>query len=306
MSGTMSWTRGAWVVVVTVIALLLVLCGATLTLASPDRAVSTAVASAVKPSARWLATARIALVRELHHAGAPAALAPLPDRGLRGSVSTTTATGSYNWSGYADTSTTTGSFTGVGGHWITPAISSCTAEDMIAVQWVGLDGLTDATVEQAGTLEWCFEGIATYFTWYEMYPAGSIDVGTSLRPGDQIFADVTRAGTTYTLSLTDSTTPANSFTETATCALTTCLDTSAEWVVERPQFEMTGLPPLGDFGTWTITNGIVREGTVVGSISSYDPVEISMVDSTDTYSLSAPSALNAAGNSFTSTWDNSY
>ncbi len=85
---------------------------------------------------------------------------------------------------------------------------TCSAEDQITSDWVGLDGFNSGTVEQLGTISWCFQGTPTYFTWYEMFPAGTIEVGTTLKPGDKIAASVTRTGTSYALKLTDSTTSA--------------------------------------------------------------------------------------------------
>ena len=40
---------------------------------------------------------------------------------------------------------------------------TCTKEDRYAVFWVGLDGWTDQTVGQAGSLAQCFGGAAHYY-----------------------------------------------------------------------------------------------------------------------------------------------
>ena len=278
-------------------ALMLATGAAVTTAAGPARAVH---AAAHQPSARFLAEARTALAGYLRHDHQPAELVHPARNGLRG----TTKAGSYNWSGYADTSTTKGTFSEVSGQWTTPKVT-CTAEDTITSEWVGLDGWTSSTVEQDGTLDWCFKGTPTYFTWYEMYPAGTIEVGTSLAPGDKITATVSRSGTSYTLSLTDATHSANSFTKTATCAAATCVDTSAEWIAERPAFAI-GIAPLADYASWKLTAATETASGKSGTISSYaDNDEISSVDATDSYDLSTPSALTG-GNSFTTTWHNSY
>jgi len=244
---------------------------------------------------RYVRSARRALTVYLRH-GDPLAQ-------VVGPIRSTTA-GSYNWSGYADTSTTDGAFTRVAGTWSTPSVK-CSAEDQITSEWVGLDGWTSSTVEQDGTIDWCFEGTANYYTWYEMYPAGTIEVGTTLAPGDKIAASVSVSkGSTYTLKLTDTTHTANSFTETATCAPTTCLDTSAEWIAERPSFSI-GIAPLADYHSWNQGSGTAIESGVSGTISSFGPIEVTMVDATDSYNLSTPSALTG-GKQFTTTWDNSY
>ena len=155
-------------------------------------------------------------------------------------------------------------------------------------------------------MSWCFRRYPTYFTWYEMYPAGTIEVGTSLQPGDQIAASVARIGTSYTLALTDSTNTANSFTESATCALTTCLDTSAEWIAERPEFSI-GIAPLANYGTWTLTNGSETAHGRTSTISGFSGAKLNstMIDADQAYNLSTASALTG-GNSFTTTWHNWY
>jgi hypothetical protein len=255
-----------------------------------------------RPTAQFVSQARTALVKYLRHNHPTLMLAHHTTRS-HGSNAVTQGQ-SFNWSGYADTSTTAQAFTKVSGAWTTPAVT-CSAEDQISSHWVGLDGATTGTVEQDGTISWCFEGTPTYFTWYEMYPAGTIEVGTTLAPGDKITASVTRVNTKYTLKLTDATHTANSFTKTATCALATCLDESAEWIAERSSFSI-GIAPLANYGTWKLTNGAETAGGTAGTIGSFATVdELTMIDATESYNLSTPSALTG-GKSFTATWDNSY
>jgi hypothetical protein len=254
-----------------------------------------------QPSARFLSQARTALVRYLRH-DHPTLMLAHPTHVHANAV---TAGESYNWSGYADTATKSGTFSAVGGAWTTPSVT-CTAEDTITSEWVGLDGATDSTVEQDGTIGWCYENTPTYFTWYEMYPAGTIEVGTTLAPGDKITASVTRSATKYTLKLTDATHTANSFTKTATCAATTCLDESAEWIAERSSFSI-GIAPLADYKTWTLSSGTETASGKAGTIGSYATTEeITMIDATEAYDLSTPSALTSGKNGFTTTWKNSY
>ena len=216
----------------------------------------------------------------------------------------TSAAASYNWSGYADSAAASGTFSRVSGQWSTPKVT-CTDEDTISSEWVGIDGWSDTTVEQDGTLGWCFEGKASYYTWYEMYPAGTVTVGASLAPGDKVTATVSRSGTAYTLALTDATHAADSFVKKATCAVSTCLDTSAEWIAERPAFAI-GVAPLADYASWKLAGGAETASGKSGTISSYPAnYQISMVDATDNYQLSGTSTLTG-GNSFITTWRNSY
>jgi hypothetical protein len=270
----------------------------TTTVAAPSRVSHTALYSA-----RFLSEARSALVKYLSH-DHPQAMLVHPDTG-RGQAAGTTATTSFNWSGYADVSPTTGAFTKVSGSWTTPGVT-CSAEDQITSNWVGLDGFSDATVEQLGTISWCYERSPVYFTWYEMFPAGTVEVGTTLQAGDKIAASVTRSGQNYILKLTDSTHTGNSFTHAATCATATCKDTSAEWISERPSFS-TGMVPQAHYNAFTITQGAETANGKSGTIGSFATNDsITMIDSTQAYNLTAVSKLSGAGNSFTTTFKNSY
>jgi hypothetical protein len=257
---------------------------------------------AAAPSAKFLREARTALVKFLRH-NHPTIQLVHPGQ-VKVGVAGTTKAQSTNWSGYANTSSSTGAFTKVSGSWVTPKIQKCTKEDQLTSEWVGLDGFNTGTVEQDGTLDWCFQGKQIYFTWYEMFPAPTIEVGKTLKPGDKITASVSRKGTAYTLAVTDSSTKSASFSVKKSCAAATCLDKSAEWIAERPSFS-TGFAPLVDFGKWKVTNGKVTEKGKAGKIGSFSNDAITMIDSTGTYNLATVSALSG-GNSFTATWKDSY
>jgi hypothetical protein len=234
---------------------------------------------------------------------------PIAGRELRGGVESTTDATSGNWSGYADVPTPAGKkFDNVVGSWTEPAVTCTTDENQVAVFWVGLDGFSDATVEQDGTVAECYEGSAYYFTWWEMYPTNDITVvGSKVAPGDKITASVVyEAGNKrYTLAVTDATRKANSFSVVESCAKgLKCANSSADWIGEAPS-SSRGLYPLPDFGTWTVTGGEAAEGTTKASISHFNNDEITM-ESSAGYPLATPSALSDKGESFTDTWDNSY
>ncbi len=184
----------------------------------------------------------------------------------------------------------------------------CGAEDELTSEWVGLDGWISSSLEQLGTMSWCYQGAAVYFTWWEMFPTGTglIRVGTALKPGDKITASVTRSGTNYTLKLTDATTPGNNFTTKQTCPATTCTDTSAEWIAERPAFGI-GIAPLAHYNAFSITNGEQTSGGKAGTIGSFATVnEVTMIDATQAYNLNSVSGLTSKNSSFSTTWQNSY
>jgi hypothetical protein len=212
---------------------------------------------------------------------------------------------SANWSGYADDNTKGTKYSKVAGKWTEPA-GKCGSATSLAAFWVGIDGLTTSTVEQDGTIIECLKSKVHYFSWWEMYPKNAIQVvGSTVKPGDKISASVVKSGTSYALKLTDSTTPANSFSKTETCAATSpCTDGSAEWIAEAPCCKAgTQNPlPLSNFGTWSLSGGTVTGSGKAGTISSFPDNEITMLKSPTGPTEAKPSALNAAGNAFKVAW----
>lgn len=253
----------------------------------------------------FYARALKAMKAELRHMSAPGRRGRLPRIARPAPAAGVTQVAYYNWSGYADSSSTAGEFSRVSGSWTVPSVT-CTAEHRIESQWVGLDGFSNGTVEQTGTISQCFEGKALYYTWYEMAPSALVSVGSTVQPGDKISASVTRSGTKYTIKLTDATRSGNNVSTTQTCAATTCLDESAEWIIERNYYSTAGYAPLPQFTSTGISSGSETAAGTKGTISSVSPNQIFMIDATDSYYLAEPSALNTAGNEFTDTWENSW
>jgi Peptidase A4 family len=207
---------------------------------------------------------------------------------------------STNWSGYADTGS---NFSKVTGKWSEPS-TKCSGSTTYAAFWVGIDGYSSDSVEQDGTLVECDGGTAYQYSWWEMYPTNDIQVvGESVAAGDSISASVVRSGDNYTLSVTDSTHTANSFTTTQSCS--DCANSSAEWIAEAPCCTSSGgILPLADFGTWTESGASVTEGSTSGVISSFTDDEITMIDNSDRVKAQ-PGSLNGSGNGFSVTWERS-
>ncbi len=293
-----------------------------------------------QPDASTVARARAAFLKTMssHRPMVRSGVAPLA---ATGNISSAT---SVNWSGYADLEGGGNTVSSVSGHWQIPKVECPNGlyrnQDAFIAQWVGIDGATNGTVEQLGTATQCFEGILYYYVWYEMFPASTVEEGTLAcinnnvdcpQPGDQIAASVTvTPGGNYTLSLTDSTRPQESFSVTASCDPSICLDQSAEWIVERPAFALPfgfQIVPLSDFFQTSFVNGAVTSGGTTTKVEGFQdgPVlDVAMLDDTDSYFLDcigqkgAPGQLLQATNpnacpavtpsrgSFSVTWDSSY
>lgn len=204
---------------------------------------------------------------------------------------------STNWSGYADTGS---SFSKVSASWTEPSALCSSGKEQLAAFWVGIDGYSSSSVEQDGTLIECYRSRAYQYSWWEMYPTNAIQVvGQTVASGDAITSTVTRSGTSYTLTVTDSTHTANSFTVTEGCS--GCANSSAEWIAEAPS-SSSSIYPLADFHSWTASNASVTEGSTSGVISSFTDDEITMVDSSGSIKA-LPGSLNSSGNSFSVTWE---
>jgi hypothetical protein len=269
--------------------------------------------------------------------------------GSKPSNGTVTEAQSVNWSGYADIETGSSTATYVSGSWTIPAVTCPTFpyqnQDAFMVNWVGIDGATDQTVEQLGSGAQCFEGVTYYYVWYEMFPAGTVEEGTAAciannvncpQPGDRVTAFVkVTPGTTglndYQLTLIDHTRPWESFTTTATCAISLCLDSSAEWIVERPAFDIPAgfqFTPQADYWKTGFRNDNVVSGGQYTNIQNFNGgliYDVSLVDDTGSYYLgcvdqpskpdslllltdasACPNATPSGDGNFRVTWDSSW
>jgi hypothetical protein len=250
------------------------------------------------PAARALAAAR----SELRHLtvgehGTVRLAGTAHADGIRGQ----TPENSTNWSGYADNNADDFVYSSIAGNWTQPLLLCGPGENSLALFWIGLDGLGSSTVEQAGTAGECYEGASYYFTWWEMYPSNNLEVvGDAVHSGDSISASVTDVGGSYDLTVTDTSTPSNSFTTTQTCS--SCTNSSAEWIVEAASSSTGAIQPLSDFGSWTVTDATVAAGSDSGNISTFQYDVLTMVTSAGAVQVE-PSALSDSGGGFTATWE---
>jgi hypothetical protein len=222
---------------------------------------------------------------------------------------------SLNWSGYGATANPAAADTvvTVTGSWTVPAVTSTapTGQAAYSAIWVGIDGLDDGTVEQLGTLQAAevvsagrgkTETETAYCAWVEMYPAPMVELSGPVEPGDVITASVTWDGKgTCTLYMRDAT-QGWTYGPTKVAGSSSAEDMSAEWVVEAPS-SGSGILPLADFGTVTLTGCSAQIGSIpgfIGALPVYD--EITMTTANGTVKAQ-PSGLNATTDGFSVTWD---
>lgn len=149
------------------------------------------VAAAILGSASLMfaggsAAAMVASASGTRHAPALGRMLPAPGRSVR-SVHGYTMTGSYNWSGYAQSTATEGEFTAVQDTWTVPTVNTSLSGNQYSSDWVGIGGFSDSTLVQAGTEADNIGGTAVYDAWTEILPAAEVVIpGLTIHPGDRI------------------------------------------------------------------------------------------------------------------------
>jgi len=226
--------------------------------------------------------------------------------------------GSTNWSGYAVEAPS--QFTSVSGSWVEPA-ATCSGtstgrrhhrggggSQQFASFWAGIDGYSSNSVEQIGTDSDCNGSTPSYYAWYEMFPAGSVNISTSqfpVEPGDTLSASVTVNGTSFTLSISSS----EGWHFSTTQQGSGLAQSSAEVIAESPEV-CSGfscqIAQLSDFGTVNYTGADATAGAASAPFSTFTtnsgPHEIVGLDNNGAVKMQ-PSGLSASGDAFSVAWE---
>jgi len=211
---------------------------------------------------------------------------------------------SRNWSGYVATEKQKKPYTFVEANWTEPSYTCDGSSPEASVIWVGLDGWSDGTVEQGGTIAICSgKNQGTHYAWWEMYPHNSVQKVFPVKVGDHMYASVTyKTGQAdpYNIFVWDETSDV-SLTKNEACS-STCKRSSAEWIVESPGFgsQLAFLPKFKPIAFTEGNASIVPNGTTVGVIASFTHVAVTMTGSSGNRAV--PSALTPGGNGFTDKW----
>ena len=218
-----------------------------------------------------------------------APMIPVPGSPIPGSGSNQLNSTSTNWSGYAATGRP---FTSVTASWTEPAVTCGADPNSYSAFWVGLDGDGTSTVEQTGTDSDCRGTAPKYYAWYEMYPAFPVNLTGSVTPGDKMTATVTKSGTSFTMTIADST---KGWTKSITKSSAKAKGGSAEVITEAPS-SGTGVLPLADFGNVAYTSATI-DGSSLAAIgaTAITMKKSGIVDS-------STSALSSTGHDFSNTW----
>ncbi len=154
---------------------------------------------------------------------------------------------SQNWSGYAIEG---GAFSGIGGAFTVPTLTSIPGTLSDTSEWVGIDGVSNSSLIQAGVHESDDgAGHTRVYAWWEILPAAETAISTTafpVVPGDTVGVRIQKlTGRYWRITLTDG---AEKF---ATTQSYSGAQTSAEWVVEAPSYLASDgteqIATLGDF-----------------------------------------------------------
>jgi hypothetical protein len=202
---------------------------------------------------------------------------------------------SHNWSGYAATG---GPYTAVAGTWTVPQ-PMVTGGNGIGATWVGIGGVTNRDLIQAGTQDATSGGGQAQFqAWIEMLPAASQQVPLAVSPGDSVTVSITEQGGgsgTWQISLTNNTT-GQTYQTTADYASS---ESSAEWIEEAPSGP-GGILPLDNFNTVSFTAASASKADTSVNLTEAGAQPITMVNANN-QALATPSAIGSDGSTFSVT-----
>ena len=167
-------------------------------------------------------------------AGGRALLAPVPGGGSQEahSVRGFSQIGSYNWSGWAQGSAN-GTYKSVVDTWQVPTVNTGVSGDQYSSDWVGIGGLNDGSLVQAGTEADNFGGTAFYQAWTEVLPAAEDPLTLVVHPGDKITTTVKLSKGKWHMTVKDVTTGQKGR-RTVSAAAAGSSEASVEAIHERP------------------------------------------------------------------------
>jgi hypothetical protein len=215
---------------------------------------------------------------------------------------TPSSSSAYNWAGYAATSGS-GTVTQVTGTWTEPSVT-CPRGTTLAAFWIGIDGYSSSTVEQTGTLAQCYHGSATYYAWWETYPANAVQTFATISAGNHFDAWVNYSSSSgaFTMTLKD-TTSGTTWSKTSTNSGAS--ESSAECIAERPAgaSNSSGLYALAKFGSMSFSSCTATISGTSGGIGGFSTVyAITMVSYPSASRTLATVSTLTSNSAFTVTW----
>jgi hypothetical protein len=160
---------------------------------------------------------------------------------------------SFNWSGFAQ-GAANGTYKSVVDTWKVPTVNTAVSGSQFSSDWVGIGGLNDGTLVQAGTEADNQNGHAFYQAWTEVLPAAEDPLTLAVHPGDKIKTTVSFAAKKWTMTVDDVTT-GKSQSRTASKAAVGSSEASVEAIHERPCIA-DGCTSVNDLANLTQTTNV--------------------------------------------------
>jgi hypothetical protein len=239
----------------------------------------------------------------------PAPMAPHPRR-VRGKSDTSSSdwSPSTNWSGYAETSTSSGTFTQVTDTFVVPTVIPPEHGTQYVADWVGIGGYGDSTLVQTGIQAVVrtrrHQTALAYDAWTEVLPKPEKPLPLTISAGDTVTATVqeTSAGN-WRMEVDDLTTGASQ-------GMTVPYDSSgasAEVINERPSVR-GALSHLAHTPNITFGPGFYSTASP-GAVPVEEPLldpganqtlfDIPMTDDSQSKVIATPSTPSSANDGFT-------
>jgi Peptidase A4 family len=217
--------------------------------------------------------------------------------------------GSFNWSGYAQHDSG-GTYKAIRATWTVPKVTTKLAGNQFSSDWVGIGGLSDSTLVQAGTEADNIAGKARYDAWTEIIPAPEVVIpGLTIKPGDTIMTTVQEISAgTWSMTVDDLTTGKSG----GRTVGYSSSGASAEAVHERPCI-LDGCTSTSDLATLSRTTRVTFDpgnfSTAAPGTLVWNPLltlaagatldEIIMVNNSNTAHIATPSKPDSDSDGFT-------
>jgi hypothetical protein len=208
---------------------------------------------------------------------------PTPETATAGLSLTVLPDESENWSGYTVQS---GPYTAVSGTFVVPSLTSPEQANTYMSEWVGIDGVTNEDLIQAGIQETPVDvetGTFSVQAWWEILPAPETIINSlTVSPGDLVTVTIDKVSETeWDIQLTDNKTGTFSTEQPYSGP-----GTSAEWIVEAP--EVNGeIAPLAKYAPDVKFSALATTGTE-NTFTEWVMVQNGV-------QVSTPSVLNSEG-----------
>jgi Peptidase A4 family len=274
-----------------------------------SRLVAVALAGALSGGALIVGAAVSAAPAGAAGAGGRALLAPLPGGASASgqSVHDFSQIGSFNWSGWAQGGAGA-KYQSVVDTWKVPTVNTSISGTQYSSDWVGIGGLNDGTLVQAGTEADHIGGSAFYQAWTEVLPAAEDPLTLAVHPGDKIKTSVKLVSGVWHMKVKDVTT-GKSAGRTATQASAGSSEASVEAIHERPCIA-DGCTSVSDLATLTTTTNVTFDPGKYGTTSTANkPLmtanggatvdQILMLNNADTAVIATPSKPDSDNDGFT-------